>query len=78
MLAFNLRRQRAEKGWSQEELAHRADINRTYISDIERCLYSATIDVVERLARGLGIEAADLLQRPTAASKVAEAPEAES
>jgi hypothetical protein len=35
--------------------------NRTYISSIERCQYAASIDVLERLARELGVKAAALL-----------------
>ena len=61
ILAANLRRHRQAAGLSQEELAHRADIDRTYISALERCVYSASIDVVDRLAKGLGINVADLL-----------------
>ena len=67
VLALNLRKYRQAKGLSQEELADRAGIDRTYISAIERSVYGATIDVVGRLARGLGVEAADLLRRPSAA-----------
>jgi transcriptional regulator with XRE-family HTH domain len=48
---------------SQEELAHGAKIDRTYISALERCVYGASIDVVDRLAEALGVEAADLLAR---------------
>jgi transcriptional regulator with XRE-family HTH domain len=66
VLALNLRKLRRVKGLSQEELAHRAKIDRTYISALERSLYAAGIDVVDRLARALGVEAADLLTRPTA------------
>ena len=66
MLALNLRKCRQAKGLSQEELADRAKIDRTYVSAIERSVYAATIDVVDRLARGLGVEAADLLRRPSA------------
>ena len=51
---------------SQEELAHRANIDRTYISALERSVYAAGIDVVDRLARALDVEAADLLTRPPA------------
>jgi transcriptional regulator with XRE-family HTH domain len=40
------------------------NIDRTYISAIERSVYGATIDVVDRLARSLDVEAADLLRRP--------------
>lgn len=64
ILAFNLRAGRRATGLTQEELAHRADIDRTYISALERCVYAAGIDVVDRLARELGLEAADLLRRP--------------
>ena len=55
VLARNLRRYRAEQGLSQEELAHRADIDRTYVSSLERMQYAAGIDVVESLAAVLGV-----------------------
>jgi transcriptional regulator with XRE-family HTH domain len=63
VLAKNVRKYRQVAGLSQEELAHRAEIDRTYISSIERSVYGATIDVVDRIAKALGIEAADLLVR---------------
>ena len=69
VLALNLRKHRRAHGLSQEELAHRADIDRTYISSLERSVYAAGIDVVDRLARVLGVEAADLLRRPTSPSR---------
>jgi transcriptional regulator with XRE-family HTH domain len=65
ILAINLRRLRHQRGLSQEELAHQAKIDRTYISALERSVYAAGIDVVDRLARVLDVEAADLLARPT-------------
>ncbi len=64
ILAHNLRRYRQAKGLSQEELAHRADIDRTYISALERCVYAASIDVVDRLAKVLDIPASELLRDP--------------
>lgn len=67
VLALNLRKARQAKGLSQEELAHRADIDRTYISALERSVYAAGIDVVDRLARVLDLEAADLLRKPVSA-----------
>lgn len=66
ILARNLKTHRLAKGLSQEELAHRAGIDRTYISSLERSVYAAGIDVVDRLAKVLGLEAADLLKRPDA------------
>jgi len=65
VFAINLRRRRQAAAFSQEELAHRAGLDRTYISSLERCVYAASIEVVDRLARELGVEAADLLQRPS-------------
>jgi transcriptional regulator with XRE-family HTH domain len=64
IFAANLRRARQSAGLSQEELAFRAELDRTYISSLERGIYSATIDVVARLAEALEIEPADLLERP--------------
>ena len=69
VLAENLKRHRLATGLSQEELAHRADIDRTYVSSLERCQYSATVDMIEKLARVLSVEAAELLVVPSAASE---------
>lgn len=68
ILAFNLKKYRQVRELSQEELAHGAGIDRTYISSLERCVYGATIDVIDRLARTLEVEAADLLRKPPADS----------
>ena len=62
--AANLRHRRQEVGLSQEELAHRAQIDRTYVSSLERCQYAATLDVIEKLAVELGVNPADLLRTP--------------
>jgi DNA-binding XRE family transcriptional regulator len=63
VFARNLRAARRAKGLSQEELAHLVGIDRTYVSLLERCVYSATIDMVDRLAAGLDMEASALLTR---------------
>ena len=71
VFARNLKALRLAKGLSQEELAHLADIDRTYISSLERCVYNASIDVVQRLASVLGVEASDLLlRRPTGTTEI--------
>jgi transcriptional regulator with XRE-family HTH domain len=62
ILASNLRGLRRERGLSQEELAHRADIDRTYISALERGVYSATVDILDRLAAGLDVDVWELLK----------------
>jgi len=59
--ALNLRKYRQAKGLSQEELAHLAELDRTYISPLERHVYAASIDVVARLARLLEVKPSDLL-----------------
>lgn len=71
ILAYNLRKRRHALRLSQEELAHRAEIDRTYISALERCVYAASVDVIDRLAEELGVEAADLLRKPSLSRKVA-------
>jgi transcriptional regulator with XRE-family HTH domain len=58
----NLRRLRLERGLSQEELAHRAGIDRTYVSALERGVYSASITMVAKLAVELEAEPSQLLE----------------
>lgn len=69
VFAQNLRKHRHRKGLSQEDLAHEAGVDRTYISALERSLYSASITMVDKLAAILGIEAATLLERPTKSNR---------
>ncbi|MDL2407628.1 helix-turn-helix transcriptional regulator [Rhizobium calliandrae] len=64
VFARNLKAARQAKGLSQEELAFRAGLDRTYISSLERRVYNASIDVVDRLAIALDVEASELLKRP--------------
>jgi transcriptional regulator with XRE-family HTH domain len=67
ILARNLRRLRAERGLSQEELAHRAGLNRNYVGMIEREENAATVDTMEQLAAALGVGPTALID-PDAAS----------
>jgi transcriptional regulator with XRE-family HTH domain len=60
-LKQNLQRLRAEKGWSQEELADRSGLHRTYISGVERGVRNPTITVVERIAAALDVGCGELL-----------------
>jgi transcriptional regulator with XRE-family HTH domain len=57
-----VRCQRDAKGLSQEQLAEKADLDRTYISDIERGARNPGIKNVVRLARALGISTAELVR----------------
>ncbi|WP_253718168.1 helix-turn-helix transcriptional regulator [Sphingomonas sp. AP4-R1] len=49
---------------SQEALADAAEIDRTYVSSLERCQYSATIDTAQRIATALGVTLDTLLRMP--------------
>jgi transcriptional regulator with XRE-family HTH domain len=59
--AQNVRTLRLQKGWSQEELARRADLHRTYIGAIERHERNVSLLNVERIAKALKVDAKDLL-----------------
>lgn len=60
-LAERVKRYRKERGWSQEELADRAGLHRTFISQIERATKNTTIRSTEQVASALGVSFADLL-----------------
>lgn len=58
-----VRQQRETSGISQEDLADRAGLHRTYISLIERGLRTSSITTVQRLAAALGVSMVDLIRR---------------
>ena len=64
ILAANLRSSRKRLGISQEELADRAHVHRTYVGAVERGEVNLSIDNIPRLAVALGVLAADLLTGP--------------
>lgn len=57
-----LRRRRSEQNISQEELAHRAGVDRTFISRLERGIRQPTITTLMGIGAALGISAADLMR----------------
>ncbi|MEN3287830.1 MAG: hypothetical protein V7634_2130 [Bradyrhizobium sp.] len=61
-VARNLRRLRTAKGWSQEELAFRAKVDRSYISQLETGVYSASVTMLGKLSKALGIDASEFLK----------------
>jgi transcriptional regulator with XRE-family HTH domain len=65
ILARNIRHWRAHRDLSPEWLALRAGVSRGYMSDRERAEHSVSLDVVERVAKELGLPAATLLEAPT-------------
>jgi transcriptional regulator with XRE-family HTH domain len=64
VVAGNLRRIRHAKGLSQEELAFRAEIDRSYISQLENGTYAATVVMLGKLAEALDVEPTDFLKIP--------------
>ena len=57
-----LKREREARSLSQEALAHRAGIHRTYVGLIERGLRKPTIEVGYALARALGTTLSELVR----------------
>jgi len=54
---------RKAKGWSQEELAKRAKLHRTYIGSIERSERNVSLINIERIAMALNVKASELIER---------------
>lgn len=63
ILAANIRASRESRGLSQEDLAGLADVDRTYVSGIERAVRNPTIEVVAKFAAALNTTTAELLLR---------------
>ena len=64
VFAANLRRLRHAKGLSQEDLAYEADVNRSYMSTLERGATYPGLEIIVKLACVLGVEPAELLRLP--------------
>jgi transcriptional regulator with XRE-family HTH domain len=61
LFAANLRRLRIATGFSQEALAERAGLHRTYVSSIERGERNLSLENIFRLAEALAVDPRDLL-----------------
>ena len=59
-VGLNVRNLRNYRGLSQEQLALAAEVDRSYISEIELAKNSASIDVLERIADALGVDPKEL------------------
>jgi transcriptional regulator with XRE-family HTH domain len=64
VFATNLRRLRHEKGLSQDDLAYEAEVSRSYLSQIEKGAFYASLKIIGRLAEALKVEPAELLKLP--------------
>ena len=57
-----VRKFRKEKGFSQEQLAFKADLHRTYIGMIERAEKNITLINIEKIANALEVEISQLFE----------------
>jgi transcriptional regulator with XRE-family HTH domain len=58
-----LRQLREARGWSQEQLAERANLNRSYLGEVERGQAVPSLVTVNKLAAALEIRASSLIAR---------------
>jgi transcriptional regulator with XRE-family HTH domain len=64
VFARNLRRLRHAKGLSQDDLAYEAEISRSYLSQLEKGAFYASLKIIGKLATVLNVEPAELLRLP--------------
>lgn len=57
-----VREERLKRGLSQEDLAFRADLHRTYIGMIERAEKNITLISIEKIANALEVNIKELLE----------------
>lgn len=61
-IANNIRRFRLEMRLSQEQLALRSEVDRTYISGLERGLRNPSVDLLDKLAAVLSVDTVRLFE----------------
>jgi transcriptional regulator with XRE-family HTH domain len=59
-LGLRIRTLRRERNWTQENLAEAAEMDRSYLADIESGRRNPTLDVLWRIAKGLSVGIRDL------------------
>lgn len=64
VLAYNIRVARVTRGWSQEDLALECELDRTYVSAVERARWNVSLSNIERFALALRLEPWTLLKPP--------------
>lgn len=61
-LALRIRALRIERGLTQEKLALEADVDRTYVSQVERSIGNPSLTVLAKIAAVLGVDVVDLFE----------------
>jgi transcriptional regulator with XRE-family HTH domain len=69
VFATNLRRLRHERKVSQERLAHDAEVDRAYLSRVERAVTYVGLEIIEKLAAVLEVDPAEFFRQPPRARK---------
>ena len=64
VFAANLRRLRHAKELSQDDLAYEAEVSRSYLSQLEKGAFYASLKIVGKVAAVLEVEPAELLRLP--------------
>ncbi|WP_082653914.1 helix-turn-helix domain-containing protein [Bradyrhizobium pachyrhizi] len=64
LVAWNVRRIRVDRGVPQEQLAYDAGIDRSYMSGLERQSANPTIDLLDRIAKTLGVHLSEFFVQP--------------
>jgi transcriptional regulator with XRE-family HTH domain len=62
--AANLRRLRNARGLAQDDLAYEANVSRSYLSQLEKGAFYASLKTIGKLAEALNVEPAELLKLP--------------
>jgi transcriptional regulator with XRE-family HTH domain len=65
LFATNLRRIRHQRKLSQEQLAHDAEVDRAYMSRVERAVTYVGLEIIGKLASILEVDPAEFLRRPS-------------
>lgn len=64
VFAANLRRLRNDRGLAQDDLAYEAKVSRSYLSQLEKGAFYASLKTIGKLAEALNVEPAELLRLP--------------
>ncbi|WP_246013274.1 helix-turn-helix domain-containing protein [Pigmentiphaga humi] len=64
ILGYNIRAFRVARKMSQEQLGFAAHLDRTFVSQVERARVNISVDNIEKLAKALELEPAQLFTRP--------------